>query len=57
MDDEKPYVIHSATKITLKPLAREMARMHGMTEEQLARHLLQQHKLQEAGLTQKQGEN
>jgi hypothetical protein len=58
MDDEQPpYIIHSPTKITLKPTARELARMHGMTEEQLAKHLLQQQALQEAGLTQKQGEN
>lgn len=56
-DSEQPYVIHSATKITLSPLAREMAKMHGMSEEALGRFLLQQHRLQQAGLTQKQGEN
>jgi hypothetical protein len=39
------------------PLAREMAKMHGMTEEQLAKHLLNQSKLQESGLIQKSGEN
>jgi hypothetical protein len=57
MDDDRPYVIHSPTKITLKPMAREMCKMHGMSEEQMARHLLQQHKLQESGLIQRDGEN
>ena len=46
MDDDKPYIIHSATKITLTPIAREMAKMHGMTEIEMAQHLLQQHALQ-----------
>ena len=55
--DNKPYEMLSPTKIRLGPLARDMAKMHGMSEEQMARHLLQQHKLQQAGLTQKQGEN
>jgi hypothetical protein len=39
------------------PLAREMAKMHGLSEEQLGRHLLNQSKLRESGLTQKEGEN
>jgi hypothetical protein len=56
-DSEKPYVIESPTRIRLMPLAREMAKMHGMTEEQLAKHLLNQSKLQESGLIQKSGEN
>jgi hypothetical protein len=56
-DSDKPFTIHSNSRITLSPLAREMARMHNMTEAELAQHLLQQHRLQQAGLTQKQGEN
>jgi hypothetical protein len=57
MDDEQPYVIHSATRITLSPMAREMAKMHGMTEVQLARHLLDQDRLRREGETQRVGEN
>jgi hypothetical protein len=57
MDDERPFVIHSESKITLKPEARELARLHGMTEVEFAQHLLQQHRLQDEGLIQKQGEN
>jgi hypothetical protein len=57
MDDDKPYIIHSATKITLSSLAKEMARMHGMSEVEMARHLLQQDQLQDAGMIQKEGES
>jgi hypothetical protein len=57
MDGDKLYTIHSDTKVTLSPQAREMARMHNMSEVELARHLLQQHKLQESGLVQRNGEN
>jgi hypothetical protein len=57
MDDEKPYRIESPTRVRLGPLAREMARMHGMTERELAQHLLQQHRLQQGGVVQKDGEN
>jgi hypothetical protein len=57
MDDSKPFTIHSPTKITLGPLAREMAQMHGMTLTELGRHLLQQHALQQAGMVQRDGEN
>jgi hypothetical protein len=57
MSDEKPYTVHSDTKITLSPLAKEMAKMHGMTELEMAKHLLNQHRLEQAGQTQKPGEN
>jgi hypothetical protein len=56
MDNEKPYVIESPTRIRLMPEARELAKLNGMTEEQMARHLLKQHALQQAGLVQKEGE-
>jgi hypothetical protein len=56
-DDGKPYEVLSPTSIKLSPLAREMAKMHGMTERDMARHLLNQHKLRESGLVQKDGEN
>ena len=57
MLDDKPYTIHSPTKITLGPVAREMCKLHGMSEVDMARHLLAQEKLRADGLTQKQGEN
>jgi hypothetical protein len=57
MEDDKPYIIHSATKITLMPIARDMAKMHGMSETEMAQHLLQQHALQDAGMVQKEGES
>jgi hypothetical protein len=56
-DDDAPYVVHSPTKIRLSPLAIELAKQQGMSLTQMAKHLLQQHRQREAGLTQKQGEN
>jgi hypothetical protein len=38
-------------------MAREMAKMAGMSELDMAKHLLQQHQLQQAGLTQREGES
>jgi hypothetical protein len=55
MSDEPPFKIHSPTKITLSWEAREMAAMNGMTDEQMCRHLLEQHRQREAGLVQKDG--
>jgi hypothetical protein len=57
MEDDKPYVIESPTRIRLMPIAREMAKMHGMSETEMAQHLLQQHALQDAGMVQKEGES
>jgi hypothetical protein len=57
MDDDRPYVIESPTRIRLMPIARDMARMHGMSETEMAQHLLQQNQLQEAGMVQKDGES
>jgi hypothetical protein len=34
-----------------------MAKMHGMSETQLAKHLLEQDRLRKAGLLQRDGEN
>jgi hypothetical protein len=34
-----------------------MCKLHGMTELEMARHLLNQHKLQQTGLVQRDGEN
>jgi hypothetical protein len=58
MDDEgKPFVIESPTRVRLSSVAREMAKMAGMSELEMAKHLLQQHQLQQAGLVQKDGES
>jgi hypothetical protein len=42
-NDHLPFVVHSATKVTLKPAAKFWAAEHGMSLEQMARHLLDQH--------------
>jgi len=55
--DDKLYTVHPDTRITLSPLARELAKANGMTETEMAKHLLQQDKLRKSGLSQKQGEN
>ena len=52
----KPFTIHSDGKITLGPEALEMAAFNGMSVTELARHLLKQHKLKQAGLVQREGE-
>jgi hypothetical protein len=57
MEDDKPYVIESPTRIRLMPIAREMAKMHGKSETEMAQHLLQQHALQDAEMVQKDGES
>jgi len=49
MNDDQPFKIHSTTRITLTPTARGLAKMHGMSEEDLARHLLEQERLRQAG--------
>jgi len=56
-NEDQPFKIHSATHITLSPTARELAKMHGMSETDLARHLLKQEELRKAGLTQQTGES
>jgi hypothetical protein len=63
MEDEWHCPIHSDTKVTLSPIAREIAQetMPGDTprekERAMARHLLNQAKLREQGVIQRQGEN
>ena len=56
-DSEKPYTVHSATKITLSPEAREICKLQNISERDMARHLLNQHKLEQSGYVQKDGEN
>jgi hypothetical protein len=56
-DNGKPYKILSPTSVKLSALARELAKLHGMTEVKLVRHLLAQDRLRKAGLLQRDGEN
>jgi hypothetical protein len=57
MNDDQPFKIHSPSRITLTTTAREMAKMHGMSEKDLARHLLEQERLRQSGETQQVGES
>jgi len=57
MTDDQPFVIHSPTKITLSPLAKEWAQQFNMSLTDMAKHLLQQDSQRETGLVQKQGES
>jgi len=57
MEDERPYVVESPTRIRLGPIAKELARQHGMSLVEMARHLLEQEKMRDAGLTQREGES
>jgi hypothetical protein len=57
MEDEKPYVVLSPTKIWLGSEARSLCRLHQISEEQMARHLLRMEKLRASGMVQRDGEN
>jgi hypothetical protein len=57
MADSPPYTIHSDGKITLSPLAIEMARQQGLSLTDMAKHLLQQDRMRRAGLAQRDGES
>ena len=52
MPDDKLYTVHGPSRITLSAEARELAKMHGMSDEQMARHLLDRRRLAQAGLIQ-----
>jgi hypothetical protein len=56
-DDDRPFVIESPTRIRLMPVAKAWAREFGLSEAQMARHLLQQNQLRDAGLSQGEGES
>jgi hypothetical protein len=57
MDDDKPYTIHSDTRVTLSPAARELCKLQGISERDMARHLLNQARLEQAGQIQREGES
>lgn len=56
MDPDQPFIIESPTKIRLGPTAKEWAAEHGMSVVEMGKYLLQQQKLREQGLIQRQGE-
>jgi hypothetical protein len=49
MEDDRPYIVESPTRIRLKPEAKFWAEQHGMSLEQMARYLLQAEKLRADG--------
>jgi hypothetical protein len=48
MEDDRPFVIESPTRIKLRPTAREWARQWGMSDQEMARYLLTQEKIRVA---------
>jgi len=50
MADDRPYVIESPTRVRLGPTAKEWAREWGMSDVEMARYLLKQDALQDAGI-------
>jgi len=63
-DDHLPFVIERPNspgrldgKVRLKPIALEIAAEQGMTLEEMAKHILNQHDLRQAGLIQRDGES
>jgi hypothetical protein len=56
-DSEQPFKVLSPTKVWLSATARQLASMHNMSEEEMAKHLLAQRRLQELGLVQRSGES
>jgi hypothetical protein len=53
MEDDRPYIVESPTRIKLRPEAKFWAEQHGLSLEQMARWLLLQEKLREAGLSER----
>jgi hypothetical protein len=54
--DDKFYRV-DGSKVTLSPEAREMARMAGLSDTEMARHLIAMDKLRASGQIQKQRES
>jgi hypothetical protein len=55
--NDQPYEVMGPGQIVLSPAAREWAREFGMTETEMAKHLIEQDRLRKAGLIQKEGES
>jgi hypothetical protein len=43
MDEDRPYAVYSPTQIWMSPAARESAKEHGMSEQEMGRYLIAQH--------------
>jgi len=43
MEDDRPYVVKSPTRIRLGPVAQQFARDYGISLVEMAKHLLHQH--------------
>jgi len=56
-DDSVPYKVVSPTRVWLSKTARQLAAMAPMSETAMAKHLLERHRLKQAGLVQKDGED
>ena len=56
-NDDTPYRVLSPNKVWLSRTARQLASMAPMSERDMAKHLLEQHRLKEAGLVQKDGDD
>jgi 16S rRNA A1518/A1519 N6-dimethyltransferase RsmA/KsgA/DIM1 with predicted DNA glycosylase/AP lyase activity len=55
--DNTPYKVLSPTRVWLSETARQLASMHSMSEAEMAKHLLAQHRLKQAGLVQTDGKD
>ena len=56
-DGNTPYKVLSPTRVWLSETARQLASIHNMSEADMAKHLLNQHRLKQAGLIQTDGES
>ena len=57
MSDDSPYRVLGPGQIQLPPTAREWAKAFGMTETEMAKHLIEQDRLRKAGQLQRDGES
>jgi hypothetical protein len=57
VSDDQPYEVLGPGQILLSPTAREWAREFGMTENEMAKHLMEQDRLRKAGQIQGHGED
>jgi hypothetical protein len=56
-DDDNPYLVLGPGQIVLGLEAREWAKIHGLSETEMAKHLMEQDRLRKAGQIQREGEN
>jgi hypothetical protein len=55
-NNDLPYKVVSPSRVWLSKTARQLAAMAPMSEREMAKHLLEQHRLKQAGLVQRDGE-